>query len=368
MITEYTDCAELMRLITDQKIKPAAIKRYLSKQGIIFTATNAQTLADDIYTIFLGGQEMSNITQMIVSEGNYEKSTLINAKLKGSSDDTDILDFFADKFNAYRSSRFQGYVIEQPIKSGSELIVNMSYKRRLPGKNKLIQEETRYIHVAIRKKSKSEVAIDIRQPSSFDAQKALNILQAMTDSSEESEVYLAHVNLDLLTEKNKVNFYDRLSAYNFGNWKLKTVVSITVKKAATQEDDIDEETAENDDTTTGTLAGISQAVLNGSGLRSNKFVQNSIQQGYFISSMKYRYICTQEAGEFVVAINSKGENLRVDIEKSFSDDDGKLYMQPFPKAQQDEIIKAFQEAANTIFYSLIADQKKASVKDTTLPA
>lgn len=40
MITEYTDCAELMRLITDQKIKPAAIKRYLGKQGIIFTATN----------------------------------------------------------------------------------------------------------------------------------------------------------------------------------------------------------------------------------------------------------------------------------------------------------------------------------------
>ena len=49
MITEYTDCAELMRLITDQKIKPAAIKRYLGKQGIIFTATNAQALANDMY-------------------------------------------------------------------------------------------------------------------------------------------------------------------------------------------------------------------------------------------------------------------------------------------------------------------------------
>lgn len=52
MITEYTDCAELMRLITDQKIKPAAIKRYLGKQGIIFTATNAQTLANDMSNRF----------------------------------------------------------------------------------------------------------------------------------------------------------------------------------------------------------------------------------------------------------------------------------------------------------------------------
>ena len=95
MVTEYTDCAELMRLITEQKIKPAAIKRYLSKQGIIFTSINAQTFAEDIYTIFLGGQEMTNITQMIVSDGNYEKSTLINAKLRKHLDDVDILDFFA---------------------------------------------------------------------------------------------------------------------------------------------------------------------------------------------------------------------------------------------------------------------------------
>ena len=311
---------------------------------------------------------MTSITQMIVSEGNYEKSTLVNAKLRDDSDYTDILDFFADKFNAYRSSNFRGYIIEQPIKSGSELIVNMSYKRKLPGKNKLIQEETRYIHIAARKKTDSVVSIDIRQPSSYDAQKALELLQAMTDSQEGSEVSLSHINLDLLTDKNKVGFYDRLSAHSFSNWRLKTVVGITVKKATSPEDDdIEEEDSENDESSTGTLAGISQAVLNGSGLRSNEFVQNSIQQGYYISSMKYRYVCTQEAGEFVVAINSKGENLRVDIEKSFSDDDGKLYVQPFPKELQDEIIRAFQEAANTIFYSLIEEQKRASVNNATLP-
>lgn len=368
MITEYTDCAELMRLITEQKIKPASIKRYLGKQGIVFTATNAQTLANDMYTIFLGGQEMTNITQMIVSEGNYEKSTLINAKLREQSDNIDILDFFADKFNTYRSSHFQGYIIEQPIKSEAELVVNMSYKRKLPGKNRLIQEETRYIHVSIRKKGNSEAAIDIRQPSSYDAQKALELLQAMTNSAEESEVSLAHVNLDLLTDKNKVEFYDQLSAYRFSNWSLKTVVGITVKKATTLEDEMEEEDSESGESASSALSGISQAVLNGSGLRSNEFVQNSIRQGYYISSMKYRYVCTQEAGEFVIAINSKGENLRVDIEKSFSDDEGKLYIQPFAKELQDEIIRAFQEAANTIFYSLIEEQKKGSISNTALMA
>lgn len=366
MVTEYTDCAELMRLVMDQKIKPSAIKKYLRKQGIVFTATNAKTLAEDIYTIFLGGQEMTNITQMIVNEGNYEKSTLINAKLKDPSSDADILDVFADKFNTYRSSHYRGCVIEQPLKSESELTVNISYKRKLPGKNKLIQEETRYIHVSIRKTNKSEVAIDIRQPSSIDAQKALELLQAMTDPTEDSEVALAYVDLDFLTDKNKVDFYDRLSAYNFRNWRLKTVVGITVKRTTTSEDDIGEDDSENNESISGVLAGISQAVLNGNGLRSNEFVQNSIRQGYYISSMKYRYICTQEAGEFVVAINSKGENLRVDIEKSYSDDDGKLYIQPFPKALQDEIIRDFQKAANEIFSSLTEEQKNISVKNANL--
>lgn len=366
MITEYTDCAELMRLISDQKIKPATIKRHLRKQGIILTATNAKALARDVYTIFLGGQEITDITQMIINEGNYEKSTLINAKVRNIHDNIDILNFFADKLNTYRSTHHQGYVIEQPIKSGSELIVNMTYQRKLPGKNKLIQVETRYIHITIRKRNKSEVAIDIRQPSSFDTQKALSLLKEITDSpEEESEVYLAHINLDLLTDKNKVKFYDELSSYKFTNWRLKTIVGITVKKSAILDDDIDEENFKDDESDSGTMTGISQAVLNGRGLRSNEFVQNSIQHGYYISSMNYRYICNQEAGEFIISINSKGEDLHVNIEKSFSDDDGKLYIQPFSKELQYEIIRKFQESANDIFYSLIKEQEETAAKNKT---
>lgn len=360
MITEYTDCSELMRLISDQKIKPSAVKRFFSKQGVVFTSTNAATVANDVYTILLGGTEMAQITQMIVSEGNYEKSTLINAKIRESSEETNLLDFFADGFNAIRSTSYQGYMIEHPIKSDSELFINMSYKRKLPGKNKLIQEETRFIKIAIRQTDKNSVSIDIRQPSSFDTQKALDILKKIVGEDSDSPVYLSHLNLDLLTDKNKVMFFDKLSAISFSNWRLKTVTGITVRKSnITDDDDLDSE-INDDEGETGTLAGINQAVLNGSGLRSNEFVQKSLDQGYYISSMKYRYTCTQEAGEFIIGISSKGENLRVDMEKSYCDEDGTLYIQPFPKNQQDEIIRLFQKSANDIFYELISEQKSKS--------
>ncbi len=358
MITEYTDCSELMRLISDQKIKPSTVKCYFSKHGMIFTATNATTVANDVYTILLGGTEMAQITQMIVSEGNYEKSTLLNAKIKTGFEDTNLIDYFADGFNALRSTSYQGYIIEHPIKNNSELLINMSYKRKLPGKNKLIQEETRFIKIAIRNTDKNSVSIDIRQPSSFDTQKAIDILKKIVGEDSDIPVYLSHLNLDLLTDKNKVTFFDKLSTFSFSNWRLKTVTGITVRKSnIVGDEDIDSE-VNDDNGEAGTLAGINQAVLNGNGLRSNEFVQKSLDQDYYISSMKYRYTCTQEAGEFIIGISSKGENLRVDMEKSYCDEDGTLYIQPFPKKQQDEIICLFQKATNDIFYELISEQKK----------
>ena len=359
MITEYTDCTEFMRLIADQKIKPSAIKQYLRRQGIVLTASNAEAVSKDVYTIVLGGQEMGRVTQMIVHEGNYEKSTLVNAKLNMMPTDGDVIDFFTDGINACRSRQFQDYNIEQPVRNGDSLTFYLSYQRKLPGKNKLIRNETRRMKVTIRKKDLTRVAIDIRQPSSIDASKALDLLQRIVGTGEEADACLSHVNLENLTDKNKVEFFDRLSTFSFPNWTLKTITGITVKRG-TYSDDEEADELSDEDGATGALAGISQAVLNGSGLRSNDFVQSSIQQGYYISSMKYRFMCTQEAGEFIVCINSKGEDLRVDIERSYYDEDGRLYVQPFPKEQQDEIIQLFQNAANELFYNLIEKQAEAA--------
>lgn len=362
MITEYTDCTEFMRLIVDQKIKPAAVKKYLCSQGIIITSTNARSVAEDVYTIALGAQEIDMITRLIISESNYEKSTIINAKTQdGANISGDILDFFADGFNRIRSSTFKEYYVDQPMKNDGVLAVRMSYKRKLPGKNKLIQEETRYVNIRIQKKSETEVAVDIRQTSSIDAQRALEILAQVVGKAEETGIYLSHVNLKTLTDKNKVAFFDQLSTYSFSDYHLKTITGITVKKSSlSDEDDIDAEVIE-DDEASGALEGISQAVLNGNGLRSNEFVQNSLEQGYYITTMRYRYICVQEAGEFIVSINSKGKDLRVDIDKSYADDDGRLYIQPFPKALQDEIIQKFQEAANNVYANLQHQQRQQTI-------
>ena len=80
-----------------------------------------------------------------------------------------------------------------------------------------------------------------------------------------------------------------------------------------------------------TLTGISQAVLNGNGLRSNEFVQESIEKGYYITAMKYRYEHRMDMTEFAVVLSFKNKDLRVDIDKTYYEDDGKIYVQPLIK-------------------------------------
>lgn len=358
MLTEYTDCTEFKRLISDKKIKASAIKQYLKRQGIIMTASNADLLSEDVYTIMLGCGEMSQITDMIISEGNYEKSVLVNMKLGTGADETDVLDIITDGFNGLRGINTSGYTIEQPVRTGNTLFIQISYIKKNPGKNKLIQEEIRYIRIFARKQANDHVSLDIRQPTAYDSQRALDILEKVAMSQNDTGLMLEHLNLGMFIDSNKVSFYDQLSSHKFKFWQLETITGITVKRATYDDDTDGEETEVGEDS--GTLAGISQAILNGNSLRTNEFVQNSLSKGFLITSIKYRYSYDKEAGNFIISISSKGEDLRIDIEKTYEEEDGKLYIHPFSKNLQNEIIEEFQTVANKIFKELLDKQKEDS--------
>lgn len=164
----------------------------------------------------------------------------------------------------------------------------------------------------------------------------------------------------MLSNKNKVEFFDRIAAYTFKLWQLKTITGITVKQGLSDEDDEDEEVVVEENEGASTLTGISQAVLNGNGLRSNEFVQESIEKGYYITAMKYRYEHRMDMTEFAVVLSFKNKDLRVDIDKTYYEDDGKIYVQPLIKSEQDEIIVEFQDVAYRVFNELINEQLEES--------
>ena len=61
--------------------------------------------------------------------------------------------------------------------------------------------------------------------------------------------------------------------------------------------------------------------------------------------------------EFAVLICFRKHDLRVEIDKTYMDDEGKIYVQPLLKEEQNEIIIAFQDVAYEIYYELLDEQK-----------
>lgn len=355
MVTEYVDCAEIKRLIEDKKLKPATLKYYLRKKGIVFTASNVEQFAEQVYTIFLGAREISEIRDMMANETNYEKSLVMNLILKQDLEE-DIVDVLMDEMNKQKSVKSEDYILEQPVRTEDGAYIHLCYTRKLPGRNKLLEYEKRFLRLNIRKISQREVVVDVRQQSSIDSKNAIKFIEKVSKS--EGLLNLRHINLEMLSNKNKVEFFDRIAAYAFDIWQLKTITGITVKQGVIDEEDEEEGDLlidENDESST--LSGISQAVLNGSGLRSNEFVQESINKGYYISAMRYRYEHKVDTTEFAVLLSFKNQDLRVDIDKTYHEDEGRLYVQPFAKSEQNDIVVNFQNAAYQIFGKLLEEQK-----------
>lgn len=352
MVTEYVDCVELKRLIEDRKIKPIALRYYLRKKGMIFTASNAEQFAQQVYTIFWGANEISEIRDLMTNEANYEKSIVMNVVLRQSAEE-DIIDILMDEMNKQKTMKTEDYVIEQPVRTNDGAYIQFSYSRKLLGRNKFLEYEKRYLRMNIRKVSQTEVVVDIRQQSSVDTKNAIGFIQKF--SKEDDLLSIKHINLELLSSKNKIEFFDRIAAYSFQDWRLKTITGITVKQGVMDEEDEDEMLVEDEETAS-TLSGISQAVLNGSGLRSNEFVQESIKKGYYISAMRYRYEHKIDTTEFAVILSFKSQNLRVDIDKTYFEDEGKIYVQPLIRTEQNQIIIDFQDVAYKVFNELLEEQ------------
>lgn len=353
MITEYIDCVEFKRLIEDKKLKPATLKYYLRQKGIVFTASNIEQFAEQVYTIFLGASEISEIRDMINNDTNYEKSLVMKLALKNGVEEN-IIDVLLDELNNQKSIRTTDYFIEKPIRTKEGVQVQFSYSRKLPGRNKLLETEKRCLKLNIRKISEQEVIVDIRQQSSIDSKNALGFIKRIAKG--EDIIQVKHIDLELLSSKNKVEFFDRVAAYVFQFWRLKTITGITVKQGL-NDDDEDEDVLLEEGDDSSTLSGISQAVLNGSGLRSNEFVQESLDKGFYISAMRYRYENKNSTTEFAIVLSFKKQNLRVDIDKTYFEDEGKICAQPLLKTEQNDIIIAFQDISYQIFDDLIAEQR-----------
>ena len=362
MINEYVDCSELKRLFLDKMIKPEIIRYYYKKRGILLSSSNIDDMADQVYTLFLGTEDLQELQDLLNSDNTYIQSAVF--QIKGQTVDSEgFLDSLIDDVLA--SMRWPSYSCRatRPNRIDEDTLrFSITYDKVNRGSNKLNAKEQREIGVNLRRIEGEKFLVDVRQTSSGDVSKVVKYftdLSKMHNASvDDVETFkVLPINIEGLTVKSRVDFFDRIASTHSKEWTLKTITGITIKRASSKDDDEDEDDDDlgqeiTEETATDDLAGINQAVLNGQALRSNGFVKASIEQNFYISSMKYRYEMAEDATEFVVSISCKKKNLHVDIVKSYRDDNGKMLICPYLREEQDAIIKSFQELGRVIYNEL----------------
>lgn len=72
----------------------------------------------------------------------------------------------------------------------------------------------------------------------------------------------------------------------FRGWRFVTVTQIEPKK---YENDETEELSDEEDSAIANLQGITSAILNGTSIRNNSFVQEYLTNNFYVTTMGYRF-------------------------------------------------------------------------------
>lgn len=358
MISKYIDNKELKRVIEDGKLKPFRIRNILKEQGIILASTNAEQIAEQVFPILWGSYDIEKLSQSMDDGGNYIKSSVLEMEISDSENIMDdIEDFFGNAH--FGKTRYKKLGIRRMDENS--LVVKLQYAIVRPGRNEFISTQYKNTDIIVTKVSKEKALIDIRQASSAEMRELSNFFDEK--QKKDDSVKARHISLRGLTNEKRVAFFDEFVKMKFNGWKFETVTKIELKKYEGAEDE--EETKElNEEETTAiaNLQGITSAILNGTSIRNNSFVQECLQNDFYVSTMGYKFECMQDMREVVIEINFKYDDMKIDICKTYEYDEEieRIRLHPAILCVQEEILKLFQKAAYEKYMEILERQKKES--------
>ena len=357
MIRKFTQNNDIKMIVQEKQISTSQIRSILKKKGIFSLVFNAEELSNEIYPIYLGSAQIDKIKELMQTESNYKKSSLMTIVPK--EDDTDIdslLEDIAEQFLKYRTCDNKYKIETITTDKNGQINLQISYMKQIKGKVALIKNKKKEVGVTLKNDlDSSRILVDIRQTDNLDLKEFERFLDQVNSLGGFKDLFkIERISLDKLTRDNKIKFFDKLSAYKYDDWSIEDIKGIDVKRAERNEED-DEEDEGEERLSSDELIGITNAMFKGDSIRNTGIVKKFEEQGFYFTSMKFKYAYKKTAENFIIDINFKGtENVKIDIISTYDDMDKIV----FPMAQQEEIIQKFQEVVNNIYKEIINDQKR----------
>lgn len=363
MVRKFTQNNDIKMIVQEKQISTSQIRSILKKKGIFSLVFNAEELSNEIYPLYLGSAEIDKIKELMQTESNYKKSSLMTIVPKDANTDIDsLLEDVEEQFLKYRTCENKYRIETITTDKNGQINLQISYMKQIKGKVALIKNKKKEVGVTLKKDlDSSRILVDIRQNDNLDLKEFEKFLEQVNSLGGFKDLFkIERISLDKLIRDNKIKFFDKLSAYKYDDWSIEDIKGIDVKRADKSEDDDDEEDDDEEDDdeeklSSDELIGITNAMFKGDSIRSTGIVKKFEEQGFYFTSMKFKYAYKKTAENFIIDINFKGtENVKIDIINTYDGNDKIV----FPMSQQEEIIQSFQEVVNKIYKEIINEQKR----------
>lgn len=354
-IQEFVRPNDLKSIIDNKLLQGTSLKHILKQKGIIPICNNSEHLSNLVYNHFFSSNTLSKIQDVMNLEKNNIKSTVVVVSPKKNEDVQNFLNDLADEILYINRMNPNGNEFKNMSSNSSSLNFEHLYKKPQKGKISLLKEKTITTNISITPiENTNDFKVNIQHEGTSESKKFINLLEDLSNK-DNSILNLERIRLDSLTKQHKIDFFDKFNDYCKAEWTLKDIVDISF-------DAIDD-----DISTTGTLSGITSAILKGEGLRSNSFVKESMEQDFVFTSMSYKFEKKDSPLIIVLEVNFKHTDLKINIVKTYEQDDkGKPCISTIPSSEQQKYIDYFQNKAYDLYSNLLKEQDPPSFNNQTI--
>lgn len=268
------------------------LNEFAQRRGVFVTNSSQKQLANDLSNLFFEDADL----EIIRKEAYHNRASHALSGFLVRSDDKkfnlkNIYEYIKEegKFEIGQTlselHKVSNGNSEQPTYKG-----NIEYNKPKAGRMEFLQDETTSFEFYITKKEDGAWQVEVDASRSNDTKELKNIF-AKNLPKENTIELIEHA---LLNTEQTISFFDALAKKGMDNdWAFLDTMHLTLKRGNDDQTEkeksleSDEEVKEVTETTE--LAGITQAILQGKGLRENIFVKQSVEGGYQFTAMTYEF-------------------------------------------------------------------------------
>lgn len=366
MITNYPEKATLKEVLSTS-LSITALKNICKNNGVFLLSSDKETVIRDAHLFYWGLDDINLISNQMEDAKNYKKSFRLKLQYEPSAEAEDknaFLEMYSVLSNYRNSMASTDQVSFESLNivtnNGQQVLVGeISYKKRKPGKVELLSEVTQQFSFQVKTSDTAEVDIDFIFNDRSDVAIAKKLVNNAIVTSQSLKPP-TQISLKPLKTSERVELYDKFFDYGFQDWRRISIEDIKISDGQEDNENEDEE-----ELTQNILSGIKSAHLSGTALRTNPFVIQAVDKGYFFNKSTIRFEHKREAQQILidVAFNSDDLLLEISMITTFEVEDDRPYKHPMLVDDQKIILEEFHDVIQVLYGQILAARQTNNVTE-----